>query len=465
VLEKTMHFRFSLLLLLCLLLSSVIPRPTGAELRGYTSYLPLVTYRSLTPNRLGIDLRQEAPDSSLAWLHDSGARWSRAGDVDWSRVEAQPGILHWEEAAGFEANVRRIRVAGLEPTGILQRTPLWAAALPGRVCGPPTQDALANLAQFAEQMARRYATGPLAVHVWQFGNEIDFPADQITDQLGSGCWGTPTAPFYGGDYYGLALKQVAAAIRRGNPGAEIIAGGLVHFLPDDTRTLGFVRGMITTGGADSFDGIGYTGYLVSGVNDRMLLKAARLRGVLAEYGLGWKRLLAAEIGYPCFDPVSCSQGFDERQSDYAARIYPEAIAADIDMIMWYSLQTPDNDALRHGLLEAPGSTPRPAYYALKHSQELLHDARPNGGPPELPPENAGGVQTITLQTSRGLFYVVWDPRRAGSTAFLPIPAGSQVTCTDRLDLPTPITSNCTGLVANGFLVVQVVSPRYIEVVR
>jgi len=421
-------------------------------------------YHSLTPNRLGIDLRLEAPQSALTPLHDTGARWARAGDIDWSRVEAQQGLLDWSAAAGFEANVRRIRAAGLEPTGVIQRTPLWASAVAGRVCGQPASTAIPAFAQFAEAMARRYATGPLAVHVWQIGNEVDFAPDQIVDWLGSGCWGTGIPPYYGGDYYGVALKQVAAAVRRGNPGAEIIAAGLAHPWPDDAQTLGFVRGMLAAGAGNSFDALSYSGYGALGVNDKVLLKAAHLRGVLGEYGLAWKPLIAAELGYPCFDAASCGQGSVERQADYAARIYAELIAADLEMGVWFSLQMSDDDPMQHDLLDGPGSAPRPAYYALRNSLVLLRDAQPLGPPPVLPPDYAEGIQTLQLRTPRGVIYVIWDPRQAGATAWLSIPAGARVICTDRLELPTPVTYDCTNQVASGLLTVRTNSTRYVEVI-
>lgn len=448
------------LLACCVVLSPSL----GAQSRPYTAYLPRVVYRSATPNRLGLDVRVEAPDSAIAPLRELGARWARAGDVDWSLVEAQQGVLNWSAVSQFEANILRIRAAGLEPTAIVQRTPLWATALSGRVCGQPAPAAIDAYAQFVEAMVRRYASGPLAVHVWQIGNEVDFAPDQIVDWLGSGCWGTGIPPYYGGDYYGTVLKQVAQAVRRGNPDAVIIAAGLAHPWPDDAQTLGFLRGMLAVGAGSSFDALSFSGYGVSGVNDRVLLKAEHLRAVLNEYGLAAKPLIASELGYPCFDQFSCGPGFSERQADYAARVYADLIAADIDMGVWFSLQMPESDTMLHDLLDGPVSARRPAYYALRNSLALLRDAQPIGAAPALPPEDAGGLQMLQLGTPRGRMYIFWDPRKVGATAWLPLPVGAQLICTDRLELPTPQTYDCTNQASGGLLVVQTSSTRYIEVI-
>jgi hypothetical protein len=103
----------------------------------------------------------------------------------------------------------------------------------------------------------------------------------------------------------------------------------------------------------------------------------------------------------------------------------------------------------------------PAYYALRNSAALLRDARPYG--PPLVPSDASGARTLTLQTPRGTMYVVWDPHLAGATAWLPLAPGQRATCTDRLDLPTPVTSDCTALARDGLLAVTATSPRYVEV--
>jgi hypothetical protein len=447
-----------------LLVAACITRQAGAQSQPFTAYLPLVKYRSATPNRLAIDLRTSAPDAAVPFLQDSGTALVRAGDVDWSWVESQPGVYQWQELAAFESNVRRIRAAGLEPTAVLMRTPLWASAVAGRMCAAPRDDAIDDLERFAEAAAARYAQGDLAVHVWQIGNEVDFQPDQITDPLGSGCWANAEAPFYGGDRYGAALRRIAAAVRRGNPRAEILAAGLAHPWPDDAQTLGFVRGMLAAGAAPAFDALSYSGYGNWGVNDKMILKAAHLRAVLAEFGLAGKPLVAAEVGQTCVE-TPCPVDFAAIQSEYAAHIYAEAIAWDLDSIAWFTLLPAGGDPNGHRLLEVGEQTlsARPAFYALRNSVALLRDAR-SAAAPALPPDDAAGAQVLSFLTPRGSMYVVWDPRRAGTTTWLAVAPGMRATCIQHLEWPTPQSYDCSGQIHDGLLSISTSSTVYVEVV-
>jgi hypothetical protein len=345
------------------------------------------------------------------------------------------------------------------------RTPLWASSAAGRVCGAPRADAVAAFEQFAEAAAARYASGATAVHIWQIGNEVDFRPDQITDVLGSGCWATDQAPYYGGDHFGELLRRVAAAIRRGNPRAEILAAGLAYPWPDDEHTLGFVRGMLAAGAGASFDALSFTGYGTWGVNDKLVLKAAHLRAVLAEFGLADKPLVAAEVGATCIDANACPQNFENLQQAYAGRIYAEAVAWNIEAIAWFTLLVPGADPYGHSLVDVEGELirARPALYALRNSAVLLRDARPVG-PPTLPADDAPGAQVLSFATPRGMLYAVWDPRGEGATAWIPAPAGAHATCTDQLELPSPRSRDCSAEIHDGLLAVSTAASLYVEIV-
>jgi hypothetical protein len=458
--------RFTTALAVLLMVAITAASTLHAQTEDHRIYLPRVVYRSLTPNRLGADLRVSAPDVAIAPLVALQPAWVRAGDVDWAFVEKQPGTYTWEELAAFEVNVARVRQAGLTPTAVLMRAPEWATAVSGRVCAPPLPEAIDDLERFAEAVARRYASGPLQVDIWQFGNEVDFRPEHIPDVLGSGCWGTTVAPYYGGDYYGQVLTRVAAAIRRGNPNAFILAGGLVYPEPFETETLGFVRGMLVAGSGLSFNALSFTGYGIRGINDVMVIRARGLRSVLAEFHMERKPLVAAEVGRPCIGPQICPPAYEQIQAEYAARIYAEAIAADIDIISWFTFIRTSPDPEQTGLLEpGSGAVIRLPYYALRNSALLLHDARVPGVPFAGFDPNTSEPLVLTFPTSRGLIYVVWEPRDDRSPyVWIPVPPGAQALCTDRFDTPTPQTYDCTGQTSNGALVFRVTSTRYIEIV-
>jgi hypothetical protein len=437
----------------------------SAQQHSYQVYLPQIVVAQRMAQHLSIDVRTQAADATIPFLQQSGASFARAGDVLWPTVEATPGHYSWEALADFEANVRRIRAAGVEPTAVLQRTPLWATAVDGRVCAGPRADAIGAFERFAEQTARRYASGEYAVRVWQIGNEVDFRPDQISDELGSGCWATAEAPYYGGDYYGVVLARVAQAIRRGNPNAYIVAGGLAHFWPDDTQTLGFLRGMLAMNAGNTFDALSYTGYGVWGANDRLVRKAQHLRAVLAEFGLGTMPLIAAEVGLTCTGQNECPSDFVHIQTEYASRVFAEAVMWKIDTVAWYTLSLPGADPYWHSLITTAdgGVLPTPAFYALRNSLRLLEQAQPLGPPPELPDDAGAGNHVLGFQTPRGLLYVVWNQQSQALPAWIPVMPGAQVVCIDQLGLAEPRVADCSSQVHDGLLFVEPGDTRYIEV--
>lgn len=461
------HRKFRLLttwILSGLVLLCCLPSSAQSQTPSWNVALPLVKQANMTLGGLQIDLRMEASAQALPYLRDMRPQLVRAGDLDWASIESTQGVLNWEAAAGFENNVRRIRELGLEPSGIIQRSPLWATSIEGRVCAPPNDEALDDLEYFAEQLAQRYSSGDLAVHVWQFGNEVDFRPDQVADFLGSGCWGTAQAPWYGGDRYGLALKRVAAGIRRGNPAAVILLGGLVYYWPDDGSGPGFLQGALTTSAAGAFDAVSYTAYGNWGVNDILVLKALRLREVLQAAGYGGIPLVAAEAGLSCYGPYDCPPDFKAAQTRYAARIYAEALAANVSVVSWYTLLNNGDDAQRHGLLgQSDGIlSPHPAYYALRHSAALLQNARPLT--PILPlPNDYANALVLAFATPEGQLFVAWSPHGIDQSVTIPIPSGSQVSCIEQLELDTPQQHDCSAQVLNGNLYLSVNAPVYVQV--
>lgn len=436
----------------------------------FMAWLPLIKAGNPTPNRLGFDLRTYAGDGTVPLMSAAQPQWARAGDIDWSEIEpVRGGGYHWEKLAAVEANIKRIRAAGIEPTLVIQRVPDWAQIYPGRVCSPVRADAVPDLLRMVETVVGRYANGKLLVDYWQFGNEVDFTPEQIIDGLGSGCWGTTQAPYYGGDYYGDVLKRVYPAIRSANGNAIVYAAGLAHLWPDDSQTLGFLRGMLAVGAGASFDALSFSGYGIWGASDRLLLKAAHLRQVLGEYGLGAKPLVVAEMGMACPSPTSCPEDFNQLQANYAARIYAEAIAMDLQGAFWFSLASTGPEPLLNAqLIDQAGSqlTPRPAYYALRNTAAMLREARYAGPPITNPPiQGEQEIQSLVFTTSRSTLFLFWIQDFDGKrTYWLPVAPGTKMICTEQLELPVPVRYDCTNQGERGVFEVQVSeSPRYVEV--
>jgi hypothetical protein len=458
--------RVALVLLSMLLLTQTetLYGLAGQATSTYTIDLPLIATTPIPPSILGIDLRVSAPNGAEAYAHELGS-WIRAGDMNWDQVEATQGTYQWSVMAGFDANVARIRAIGGEPTAIMMRTPLWATAIDGRVCAPPSDQAIDDFERFAEAAARRY-TGALRIDIWQVGNEVDFHPNRVEDNFGSGCWGTDIAPYYGGDHYGEVLMRVAAAIRRGNPQARIIAGGLAYPNDQQEQTLGFVHGILASGAAHSFNWLSYTGYGNQGINDMMVLRAARLREVFQANGYPNIALISAELGLTCTNAFQCPSDFQTLQAAYASRIVAEAIAADLSTISWYTTSlAAANDPYEHRIVDNQNGTlvPRPAFYALRNTVDILEGAVSATGRFTGFPNQQGSVMLSFTKGGKQI-YVVWDPYRNGAAVWLPIASGSQVTCISQLQQPTPTTIDCSNQVRDGLLSLNVIDPVIIQIV-
>ncbi len=419
----------------------------------FTAYLPLVSVPD-TRVLLGYDLRTTHGARSEPLIAALPATWARAGDLVWGAIESQRGVYTWEAAAALEENIRRLRAAGVEPVVVVQIAPVWARRLPERTCSPVAPEAYPDLARFAAAAAARYQSGDLAVRYWQFWNEPDFtPA--VADSKGIGCWNTGVAPWYGGDAYGAALRVFATAIRLVNPGAQIIGGNFAHFWPDDRQTLGFLRGMIETGGL-ACDIIGFSGYTRWGSAERMTLKAQSLRRALAAYGLERMPLAAVEVAEVCPEGQPCPPDYYQIQANYAARIYALAIALNLRGILWYTLLQ-QGMGFQHSHLADINSnsvTPRPAFYAYRNAAVLLQGAS-YAGPPltDTPFDREGAAHMLHFIARDGApLYVFWRPTAQDEAGWgLLVSPGQRATCISRLERPTPLVTDCSDRDGDGLI--------------
>jgi hypothetical protein len=449
------------------------PPPPAPSSTGVQVYLPAITANPLGPNPFGFDLRTYAQADIIPYVLEARPKWTRAGDLLWASVEPERGTYRWEGVAELDANIMRLRAAGIEPMVIIQWSPEWAQSIPDSFCSPPRPEYVADFVRFVTAAAARYSSGPLKVDYWEIWNEPDFRRDQSGPANGHGCWATTTPPYYGGDYYGQVLKQVYPAIKAGNPRATVLAGALAHFWPDDTVTLGFLRGMLDAGAGASFDTLSFHAYNDYGAGDRLVFKANSLRRVLASYGLN-KPLMATEIAATCVEwqgapnNVACSPNFVLKQANYAARIYAVAMALDLQGAFWYTLASTKPGFLESHLIDNIDGqlVPRPAFYSFRNSALALQGARYTGPPVrDPPPDQRDDVQVLQFQKGRNTLYVFWVPETDFPKAYnLPVPPGATAVCTDQLNLATPAIYYCSDTNRDG-LIPRAVNelPQYVEV--
>ena len=166
--------------------------PIGSQVVGFS---PGAFILDLEPDELADDL-----DAVAA----TGAGWIRI-DVDWSRIERSEDDYDWSAP---DAVIAAARERDLEVLALLTYTPDWARPQDTTDKHPPSDPE--DFARFATEAVARYR--PLGVSTWEVWNEPN------SERF----WSTGPDP----ERYGELLVAASQAIRRADPAATVITGGL-----------------------------------------------------------------------------------------------------------------------------------------------------------------------------------------------------------------------------------------------
>lgn len=284
----------------------------------------------------------------------AGAGWARE-DIHWFRIQPTPGTWDWSytDAALRELIRREIKIVG-----VIGHPPGWATPDPS---DPPSGVSFhapdpQQFAQFAEAVVRRYGK---FVHHWEIWNEPDNPL----------FWKPAPDPAA----YARLLQLSAAAIRRADPGAQVLLGGIN---PNDTH---FLRRLAELGAWSSFDILAIHPYVSPASPEAGNIAAATdgVRAVAEAYGP--KPIWATEIGWSSGpgdrDPIGLVD--EQTQADYLVRATLLLWRAGVERIFWYTLK--DDPGNPYGLVaQGAGygdySRLKPAYYAFQTMSRQLSGA-------------------------------------------------------------------------------------------
>jgi polysaccharide biosynthesis protein PslG len=237
--------------------------------------------------------------------------------------------------------------------------------MPGEAYAPPkTSTDRARFGDFATAGVRRY--GPSgsfwgtcscpkrAVKVWEVWNEPNIAP----------FWDVPNPA-----EYGALLSSTRSALRRADPTARVLFGGLAY--PSSTSTTrlepnAFLRDTIRAVGANKFDALALHNYRPDAVRavDTFLagtVQTLKTYGGTTSQGTPRQQVWVNEFGRPTNldDPATAT---DEQATSEAAqrnwqdtfldRLLPKAAAWNLGPVMWYSLRDshePTASWLRQGL--------------------------------------------------------------------------------------------------------------------
>ncbi len=380
-----------MLILAALALMPVSVRVTTGTRSSLRIYLP-ITGMPAQPPLLGF---QSAPDylsrpEIRARAADLGARWVRLDGFLWHEVQAQPGgAYNWQALERVDSALASARALGLRPVGIIRGAPAWAGVVPSN-CAAIRDEYFGEFAAFLETLAWRYRD---KVDYWELGNEPDVDPGLVPSDSPLGCMGDVNDPYYGGERYGRMLQIAAPALRRGNPQATIIFGGLLLAAsstsdPRMGRPERFFEGALRAGGEAYVDILAYHTYpsysgqpLLDHDIDQPISwqplggwtagKAAFLQEVMSRYGVQ-KPLWLNETSLICSsNSLYCAApdgAFFEAQAQHLVRMVARAAAAGVSQVTWYTLEGPG--WLWSSLLDER-QEPRPAYVAFQNMARMV----------------------------------------------------------------------------------------------
>lgn len=193
------------------------------------------------------------------------------------RRRGPPGQPDW---AATDRVVAAARAHGLRVLANISYAPAWARGRFSRASAPPRS--LPAWSAFVAAATTRYRGQVAAYEIWNEPN---------------------LAKFYGGrvdpaSYAGL-LVAAADAVRRSDPDAQVLLGGLTLGGSDPVA---FLEAVYRDGGGDSFDALSIHPYFTyrAQVQGRAmtLTDLEDLHRVLADHGDGHRLIWATELGVP-----------------------------------------------------------------------------------------------------------------------------------------------------------------------
>jgi len=303
-------------------------------------FLPLIRHRH--DPHLGTPIFGVQMYGNTTWsspyrsdLNESGASWVRA-EVYWDYSEPDnrtPDAYrwHWTDqilAAAINENIHMV--------GTVRKAPSWAA---------PDEDAPIypeNLADFAEYMGalvERYdgdgvddAPYHPVIHHWEIYNEPDAGPRPDLNR-----WGDAGAE------YAQMLQTIYPAVKAANPEAQILLGGLAYDWFDSAGgpfIRSFLDDVLASGGGDYFDVMNFHAYSRNagawtnqGVG--IIEKTAYIREKLKSYGLE-KPIFITESGEHS-NNLFGQPSSQEQQNRTVVEVFTQAMAADVEALMWFSL--------------------------------------------------------------------------------------------------------------------------------
>ena len=352
--------------------------PTGQTRLGIYGWSPDAPAERAVARELGMTLAQVAVDwSALEFAEGYSDRYT-----------GQPGAFDASLAAPFDARIRAVVDAGLEPILLVANPPAWALQVP-ETQGPLKAEKVGKYADFVARLVQRY---PQAKHV------VLWPEPDHKAALPEGCAVAPIHRAWGDapDQFAAMLKATYPVVKAARADVQVVMGALAY--DNFGGRCGafnerFLDGVLAAGGGESFDVFALNSYAIFSVlwDERVpgqhdvAAKASYLRSRYPS--LAGKPTMVLEAGVwsdasvPI--PVRLPDGSVGTvvpdlawQAAYPAKPLARAQSAGLSAVLWYGMRDYEGDAQR-GLLDRAGNK-KPALDAFRHAAARLAGAAYHG---------------------------------------------------------------------------------------
>ncbi len=279
-------------------------------------------------------------------------------EVNWDWVQyGGRKSFDWSQ---IDRVIKSVRSAEMSVDLIIDGCPPWAAVPAAQGDTSPQPASPDQYAAFAADVAARY--GPRGVGMFEIWNE---PNNEIFWQP------RPNPAAYTAD-----LKAAYAAIKKADPSALVISGGLAPETNDGTNinAIAFLQAMYADGAQGSFDALGYHPYSYPSLPDtyepwsawsQMDRTNPSIRSVMARNGDASKPIWITEVGAPSGGPDGV--GLGPQAAALTQAIHDAQTTSWIGDLYLYTWQDGGLGSSIStdwfGLLTARG-TPKPAYAAV-----------------------------------------------------------------------------------------------------
>lgn len=349
---------------------STVSKSSSSEVVTYTTFLPVIFDQhdaSLGTPPFGVQMYGKLnPSTGITYAVDVRASWVRV-PISWSGVEPTdrlPEQYNWTYADAIIVDPAQ---RGMNLIVTISSAPDWAATYSN---GPIDKVDLGEFVEFVGALAERYdgdglddALGSPIVNNWEFYNEPD-GGSELRAQYGHAFWG------HYGDKYAEMLAAVYPVIKKANPSANVVFGGLAYDWFEDQGgpfAREFLDDVLAAGGGQYFDFMNFHTYPPFASNwaaqgPGLLEKLEYIRAKMQSFGVD-KPIIVTETGWHSTSVPNYPTS-PELQARYVVALFAQGMAGRAPILIWWMLKEPGSYYWDNGLLDHD-LEPKLSYYAYQ----------------------------------------------------------------------------------------------------